>query len=478
MAKRVAVSSLQASSIDILNVIRANASPQYQAQIPVIETANDIPVVGQYFEGYPNLANEALQALVGRIGFVAMKSATFNNIFSPMKKGFLDYGETIEDIFVGIAKVYDFDANKAEKREMKRYSSDVHSIFHSVNWKVMYPVSIDQEEFRHAFLTPDGVVDLINKLIDQIFQAYEYDEFLLFKYLLIKGVTHGQIKPLGVDVSNIKNAGKAFRATSTNFTFMKRDYNLKGVLNNCPKERQHIFIDSAFEAEYDIDVLASAFNMNKADYIGARTVIDDFTSFDNERFEQIREASDMIEEVTAEELALMAGVKAILVDTEWFQVYDNLAQMEENRVGSGLYWNYFYHSWKIVSSSPFSDAVAFVDESAVSTAPDTINATITDKSTSGTATVLTVEVPSAVALRGQGVNFEQTLEAIENKVAVHKYGAVIYPEGAEGITITVKIDGVEYVSATGTSPNYTKAKVGADAGVGDTVMLVKASLVG
>ena len=172
MSKRVAVSSLNAITKDILNVIRANASPQYQSTIPVVETANDIPVVGQYFEGYPALANEALEALVGRISFVAMKSATFNNVFAPMKKGFLEYGETIEDIFVGIAKVYDFDADKAQGREMKRYSNDVHAIFHAVNWKVLYPVTIEQEQFRTAFLTPEGVTDLITKLIDQIFQCY------------------------------------------------------------------------------------------------------------------------------------------------------------------------------------------------------------------------------------------------------------------------------------------------------------------
>lgn len=478
MSKRVAVSSLNASTKDILNVIRANASPQYQSTIPVVETANDIPVVGQYFEGYPALANEALEALVGRISFVAMKSATFNNVFAPMKKGFLEYGETIEDIFVGIAKVYDFDADKAQGREMKRYSNDVHAIFHAVNWKVLYPVTIEQEQFRTAFLTPEGVTDLITKLIDQIFQAYEYDEYLLFKYLIIKGVTHGKVTPLGVDLTNIKNAGKAFRKTSTDFTFMKRAFNLKKVLTNCPKERQHIFIDSAFESEYDVEVLASAFNMSKADYIGARTVIDDFTTFDNERFEQIRASSDMIEEVTSNELTAMANVKAILVDTEWFQVYDKLAQMEENRVGSGLYWNYFYHSWKVVSTSPFSNAVAFIDSSALASAPNTISATVSDKSVSDTATVLTVDLGEALSLRSQSVTFEQTPEAILESVAIHKYGAIIYPKDADAVVLKVMVGDTEYVSATQSGSDYTEATVGATADVGDTILFVKSSLVG
>ena len=479
MPTKVAMSSLNARTIDILNVIRANASPQYQSLIPVVTTANDIPKVGQQMEGYPALANEAVQALMGRIAFVAMKSATFNNVFRSMKKGFLTHGETVEDIFVEIAKVYDFDADKAKEREFKRYSSNVHSIFHAVNWKVLYPLSIDQEEYRHAFLSEEGVVDLVTKLIDQIFQAYEYDEYLLFKYLLIKAVTHGEIKPMSVDLSSIKNAGKAFRSTSTNFTFMKRDYNLKGVLNNCPKERQHIFISSEFEADYDVEVLASAFNMSKADYIGQRTVIDDFTTFDNERFEQIRSACDRIEEVTSAELTLMAGVKAILVDTEWFQVYDNLAQMEEDRVGSGLYWNYFYHSWKIVSSSPFANAVAFVDSNSVASNPDYFECVVTDKNATDTATILTLTPPSEREFLAQGYQFVQTADATENGIAIHRYGAVIIPADATPVSISIMLNGVEYVSCTsaGQPVVYTEAVVADTADVGDEILFVKASMI-
>ena len=466
MPNKVAVSTLNASTIDILNVIRSNASPQYQALIPVVEKATDIPKVGQAMEGYPALANEAVQGLMGRIAFVAMKSATFNDVFAPMKKGFLSHGETVEDIFVEIAKVYDFNADKAPARELKRYASNVHTVFHAVNWKVLYPISIDQEEYRHAFLSEDGVVDLINKLIDQVFQAYEYDEYLLFKYMLIKAVTHGEIKPIGVDMTNIKNAGKAFRATSNDFTFMKRKYNLKNVLTNTPRERQHIFMSAEFEANYDVEVLAGAFNMSKADYLGQRTLVDDFTTFDNERFEEIRSASDMIEEVTDEELELMSAVTALLIDTEWFQVYDNLAQMEEGRVGSGLYWNYFYHSWKIISSSPFANAVAFVDNTAVSGEPESFVATITDKSVNDTATVLTVTPPSSVALRNQGYGFVQTADATENGIAIHKYGAIIIPtkDPALSTTLEIVLNGVTYTAGTAVS---------GESDVGDTITFTK-----
>ena len=46
MAKRVAVTNLNASTIDILNVIRANAGSDYQQNVPVVAKASDIPKVG------------------------------------------------------------------------------------------------------------------------------------------------------------------------------------------------------------------------------------------------------------------------------------------------------------------------------------------------------------------------------------------------------------------------------------------------
>ena len=93
MPRRIAVGTLNASTLDILNVIRQNASYEYQSQVPVI------------------------------------------------------------------------------------------------NWRVMYPVTIQDEDLKQAFLPSDDVQDLIAKIVDSVYT--EYDEFLLFKYLLIKNITKG-----------------------------------------------------------------------------------------------------------------------------------------------------------------------------------------------------------------------------------------------------------------------------------------------
>lgn len=452
MARRIANSTLNASTIDILNVIRQNASYDYQQNVPEVATVNDIPKVGEIIYGTPAFANQFINALVNRIAIVRVQSATFNNPYSILKKGYIEYGETVEDIFVSIAKAVDFNVEKAAKREFQRTIPDVRSAFHVMNWRVMYPVTIQDEDLRQAFLNVEGVQNLIAKIVDAVYTAAEYDEFLLFKYQLIKAISHGKMYPTSIGAgADLSEAAVQFRGTSNLLPFMSSEYNEAGVKTNTPKARQVIFMDAMFNARFDVNVLASAFNMDKADFMGRLFLIDNWTDFDNERFDIIRENSDGIEEVTADELALLANVKAVILDDNWFQVYDNNNKFTEKYVASGLYWNYFYHTWKTVSNSPFANAVVFVTSAADVALPATVTVHVDAKDESDVATVFTISADFEEAgLNPQNVNFVQTEALTTAGIAVQKYGGLIIPTSQVGtdITLVAKINGTTYTAAT------------------------------
>lgn len=452
MARRIANSALNASTIDILNVIRQNASYDYQQNVPEVATVNDIPRVGEIIYGTPAFANQFINALVNRIAIVRVQSATFNNPYSILKKGYIEYGETVEDIFVSIAKAVDFNVEKAAKREFQRTIPDVRSAFHVMNWRVMYPVTIQDEDLRQAFLNIEGVQNLIAKIVDAVYTAAEYDEFLLFKYLLIKAISHGKMYPTSIGAgTDLSEAAVQFRGTSNLLPFMSSEYNEVGVKTNTPKERQVIFMDAMFNAQFDVNVLASAFNMDKADFMGRLFLIDNWTDFDNERFDIIRANSDGIEEVTADELALLANVKAVILDDNWFQVYDNNNKFTEKYVASGLYWNYFYHTWKTVSNSPFANAVVFVTSVADVALPATVTVHVDAKDESDVATVFTISADFEEAgLEPQNVNFVQTEALTSDGIAVQKYGGLIIPTSKVGtdITLVAEINGTTYTAAT------------------------------
>lgn len=452
MARRIANSTLNASTIDIMNVIRQNASYDYQQNVPEVTEATDIPKVGEKIYGTPAFANQFINALVNRIAIVRVQSATFNNPYAILKKGYIEYGESIENIFVSIAKAVDFNVEKAAKREFQRTIPDVRSAFHVMNWRVMYPVTIQDEDLRMAFLSLEGVQNLIAKIVDAVYTAAEYDEFLLFKYLLIKAISHGKMFPTSIGTgADLSEAAVQFRGISNVLPFMSTDYNEVGVKNNTPKDRQVIFMDAMFNAQFDVNVLASAFNMEKADFMGRLFLIDNWTEFDNERFDVIRENSDGIEEVTAEELALLANVKAAILDDKWFQVYDNNNKFTEKYVASGLYWNYFYHTWKTVSNSPFANAVVFVTSAADIALPESITIHIDSKDESDVATVLTFSAESESAeLNPQNVNFVQTEALTTAGIAVQKYGGLIIPASkvSTKITLVAEINGTTYTAGT------------------------------
>lgn len=465
MPKRITVTNLNASTIDILNTIRANAGLEYQNNIPVVEKATDIPVVGQCLMGYPALANQFLNALINRIALVRVKSANFNNMYADLKKGYLEYGETVEEVFVEIAKAREFSAEKAKSRELKRSIPDVRSAFHCINYRVQYPITIEDEQLRTAFLSIDGLQDLIAKIVDSVYRANEYDEFLMFKYLLIKSITKGKMYPITIDETDFDNNAIAFRGASNTLEFINTKYNASGVHTNTKKEDQFIFMSADFNAKYDVKTLASAFNMDKAMFSGHLKLIDDWSTFDNERFSIITENTDMIEPVTAEELALMSNVKAVLVDREFFQFYDNMTKFTETYVASGMYWNYFLNVWKTISYSPFSNAIVFVDSTQSIALPTTLTLEILSKDVASNGTVLTVDCKSDGVTLHDNTTFVQTLDAINNKVAVHKYGAYIFSPNSGGVTVEVKLGDATYTNTT--------TKLATTNDVGDTIELTK-----
>ena len=455
MARKLALTKLNASTVDIINTIRANASYEYQSVVPQITNATEIPKVGEILYGYPALANQFINALVNRIALVNVKSATFNNAYAELKKGYLEFGETVEEVFVNIAKAREFSVDKAEAREFKRTLPDVRTAFHVMNYRVQYPITIQDEDLRQAFLSVNGVQDLIAKIIDSVYTASEYDEYLLFKYLLIKGITGGKMYPVSIGTGDLKECASKFRGMSNQLTFMSTKYNADGVTTTTPKNDQYIFMDSMFNAEYDVNVLASAFNMDKATFSGKLKLIDDWTTFDNERFKQIIENSDTMELVTKEELAMMKNVKAVLIDSEWFQVYDNHNKMTETYVASGQYWNYFYNVWKTVSSSPFSNAIVFVTDG-TSAEPTTVTGKVANVDVSEVATIYEIETD-------ERVEFIQTEALTKKGIAVHKYGAIIIPKdklsGLTTLTVEVKLG----------AKTYTKDITLANVKTGDTI---------
>lgn len=428
------IRTLTTSAADILNVIRNNASVDYRNYVPKAD-ANDVEsvrTIGAIIMDYPALQNEFLNALVNRIGRVMLTSKMYSNPIAFFKKGVLEYGESIEEIFVNIAKVQEFNPEIAEQEVFKRVVPDVRAAFHIMNYQKFYKATVTQEQLKQAFLSWDGVTDLIARIVDSMYTGANYDEFLVMKYLLARHILDGRVYPVTVPTVNAENA-KAIVTTvkgvSNKLTFMNSEYNPAAVRTFTEKTDQYMIVNSVFDATMDVNVLASAFNMDKAEFLGHRVLIDGFGDLDVARLGEIFAGDPTYNEPSQSELTALNAIPAVIVDKDWFMVFDMLTQFTEQYNGQGLYWNYFYHVWKTFSVSPFANSVLFVP---------------------GTPSVTSVTVSPAAASVPKGGSVSLSAVVVTQYFAPQ---TVVWTSSAEGVKVSAA--GVVTVDADAASTTAT-----------------------
>lgn len=393
MATKPKIVTLTNSSVDVLNAIRNSATINYQNYVPVAtKDAESIREIGAIIMDNPQLQNEFLNALVNRIGRVLITSKMYDNPWAMFKKGLLEFGETIEEIFVNIAKPYQFDPKVAETNLFKREIPDVRSAFHIMNYQKYYKATIQNDQLRQAFLSWEGITDLIGKIVDAMYTGANYDEFLTMKYMLAKHILNGNMYPVTVktvSTANMKDIVATIKGVSNDMEFLSSKYNISGVKTHTPKSDQYFLVNSQFDATMDVEVLASAFNMDKAEFLGRRVLVDSFGSLDTDRLDELFADDPTYTEISSDELTALDAIPCIIVDKDWFMIFDNFYNFTEQYNGEGLYWNYWYHVWKTFSISPFHNNALFIP---------------------GTPSVTSVEVSPSTATVGAGQSIAFTAE--------------------------------------------------------------------
>lgn len=452
------VSKLRLATAEILNTIRDNASANYRDYVPVADPTDQQSVrnIGGIIMNYPALQNEYLNALMNRIGRVIITSKLFYNPWSGLKKGLLEFGETVEEIFVNIAKPFQFDPAVAESEVFKREIPDVRAAFHILNYQKFYKATISNDQLRQAFLSWQGITDLIAKIVDSMYTGANYDEFLTMKYMLARNILQGRMnvtEVAPVSAENAKTIVSTIKGVSNIWEFPSTNYNLSGVTTQTDKRDQIILLNAKFDAVIDVEVLAVAFNMEKAEFMGNRILVDSFGSLDTARLDLLFKDDPNYVPLSQAELSALDTIPAVMVDRDWFMIFDNFYNFTENYNGQGLYWNYFYHTWKTFSVSPFANNTVYV-----AGAPTVTSVTVTpaiatvlkEQSLHLTANVVTTNfAPKSVTWTMTGNTSQDT--------HIDIYGNLFVAEDETGTTITVTATSTFDNTKTGTSTITVKA---------------------
>lgn len=361
------------TSASILNAVRSDLGGTYASVVPMIDTRqskatvlSQLRQVGEILMTYEAQRNDFLNALVNRIAMVLVTSKLYQNPWTAFKKGLLEYGETVEEIFVNLAKSHPFDPTTAETEVFKREIPDVRSYFHTMNYQQFYKVTVSNDQLRQAFLSDTGILDLITRIIESLYTSANYDEFLTMKYMIAKMALDGNINTYNVGSVEAENADiilTDIKELSNNLTFMNDAYNLAEVSAYTDRNDQYLIQSSNFNAVIDVNALAKAFNLEYSEFLGHNVLVNNFsfTQGEMDRLNQLFGANPNYEPFQPADLTLLENITAFLVDKNFFMIFDNFYTMTNNYNGQGLYMNYFYHVWKTFSASPFANAVLLTD---------------------------------------------------------------------------------------------------------------------
>lgn len=390
-----AVSQLTANSAGIMNVIRNESSLAYQNAVPTVEqTTESIKMAGSQILSFKPRMNEFVN-MVNRIAAVVVTSKMYQNPLAFMKKGTIEFGETIEEVFVALAKASPYNPTNSPANVFKRTLPDVRTMFHAMNLQTKYAVTISFQQLKQAFNSLNGVQNLIESVVQQVYSAAYYDEYIMMKYVFARMALDGSIAIITVpeitDADTAKENVRSVKATANKMRFMGSAFNVASVPTFTSPEDMYCCITTDFSAWVDVEVLAQAFNMDKVTFAGRQVLLDSFSFNAGElaRLNDLLADDPHYEELDSGDLDALATIGCMVCDRNFPQVYDNLDMYAEIDNPDGLYWNGFYHVWRTYSASPFSN-VAMLS----TTTPSVTNVTVNGPTTyeAGTSEQFTASV--------------------------------------------------------------------------------------
>lgn len=390
MAIKPTLRNINASSAGVINWAVAEESG-YLAGCPLADnTIESIKAVGEFINATQQRQNSFLSSLVNRIALVIISTKAYSNPWSFAKRGRLEAGDSLEEIYVNLAKVEKYKPSNATNAFLAdlfgKRKPDVLASYSATNFLEKYPVTVSAEQLSYAFTSMDGVNNLIEYITQSLYSAFEYDEFLVLKFVLYRAILDGKVKAINISAlnseANCKAAIEKIRSLSNNMTFLKQEYNYAKVYQHCPKADQKVIIDADAEAALGVQVLAYAFNKSEAEY-GDRILLDGFGTTERDRLDMIFDLDVEHGEhcFTSDEITAIGTIKLVIMDKDWFILYDRLVTMTEQYMPNTLEWNYFLHHQALFSWSPFKNiCVLYTGNagavSAISVTPSTADAAV------------------------------------------------------------------------------------------------------
>ena len=337
------------SGVNVFNAVRNVSSQSFKSVVPYANENNIGEISNILFnDNYTPQYNEFVGNLVNRIVKTIISTKSFNHPLAILKKGSYPLGVDIQDIYTNPTKGQNYEFSESAMSDLlKYYESDTKVAYYRRNRRRKFPITISREELQSAFVSWEDFNKYITSLTNAVYSGNYIEEFNWTKGMVDdayeKGYIHTEV--LDADITD-KETAEDFvtkvRTAFLNFAYPSENYNSYNLMNPTDPKKvvtwtqdSNIFliIRNDVLSQVNVKALASAFNLEYADFMGRVIGVD---KFDN------------------------PNVKALLCDEAFFQIYDNIFRMDEFYNASTMSWNYFLHAWNTFSISAFANAVLFI----------------------------------------------------------------------------------------------------------------------
>ena len=414
----------------------------YHQYVPVVTESTTIGEFGQPILDSQNL--NVLNDFVGllkKVVYTAVYNKTFNNPLASLEGDRMSLGQFIEDAYVNPAKARGFNVNDFAGL-LQKYEAEVATQYLSVNSDLQYCVTITREKIRNAFTSWDNLEGFVAGMINSLYNGAYVTRYAQTKGLALAAYTGNNVQIETVSAVTSEATGKALvkkmradfnkmQIPSTSFNAWNKVKGGRMALKTWSDPEDIVVLISAnVEAEVSVDVLASAFNMDRASFLGRVITVDDFSQYNEDGSVAVDGSA----------------IQAMICDRSWFKIKTQDFAADEFYNANNRTWQYYLNDVRMVNYSLFANAKIYatsqptVDATAISFDEGVTTATV--KAGSKVSVPFTVTPPNATT------TITATSSA-EGKATVEVKGR------------TVEITGVEAGSATIT--------ISAGAGITDTL---------
>lgn len=343
-----------------------NQTPELASDIDLPKQGESIAPIGKLIMNNQRYKNAFINT-VNLIGLTVIKRNGWDNPWDFTNRGTLRYGQQVRELIIDLCNVYDYNApSNNETRFLANEVPNVFNYMHEINFQKFYETTTSEAQMAMAFDSEGGLFDFVEQCIAMLYESYQYDKFLVDKYIIARRLLDGTVTPAylaNFATMTPRQRVSAIKDISNKMTFRSPNYNPAGVRRATKFEDQILIVSTKFEAEFSTEVLATSFFKDEADMRSRLVLTDSFKMEDTVRLAEIL-GTNYVAFTEAEQEAL-AAVPAVLISKEWFMDYTYALDAEGGMKTTEFFnpttlkLNTFLHVWGVFSSSPYENCAVF-----------------------------------------------------------------------------------------------------------------------